>query len=296
MARVAVGTPRPVGTEERAVRGDDVAAQRRLDVHDGTLAGERHAQDALGAVHLAVGVALGGEGDGEHHEHDTEHRDRRPAGHDRGTKQSMLVARRDGRVYHSRGGCADDRRAGTREAPRIPVPDLRRTDSGRWYHERTQSLNLAKVDHGIHASPHPSRRHRRLPDDGRHPARRPRRRGPCAARPAPRGRIRPRRHDRPRRSNASASPAAPAARTSRASRAASPAPPTPIPPAACASRSSSTPTTSPSTGAPASSSASTARPSRRSSSCAATTGASPTGCARSRSPARSPTPRATPPT
>ena len=111
---------RPVGTEERAVRGDDVSAQRRLDVHDGTLAGERHAQDALGAVHLAVGVALGGEGDGEHHEHDTEHRDRRPAGHDRGTKQSMLVARRDGRVYHSRGGCADDRRAGTREAPRPP--------------------------------------------------------------------------------------------------------------------------------------------------------------------------------
>ena len=49
----------------------------------------------------------------------TEHRDRRPAGHDRGTKQSMLVARRDGRVYHSRGGCARDRRAGSREARRI---------------------------------------------------------------------------------------------------------------------------------------------------------------------------------
>src|SRR3954452_13158174 len=44
--------------------------------------------------------------------------------------------------------------------------DLRRPDSHRWYHEPSQSLNLAKVDHGIHASPHPSRRHRRLPDDG----------------------------------------------------------------------------------------------------------------------------------
>ena len=109
----------PVGPEERPVPGDDVAAQRRLDVHDGPFPGERHAEDALGAVHLAVGVALGGEGDGQHHEHDAEHRDRRPAGHDRGTKQSMLVARRDGRVYHSRGGCARDRRAGSREARRI---------------------------------------------------------------------------------------------------------------------------------------------------------------------------------
>ena len=49
-------------------------------------------------------------------------------------------------------------------------------------------------------------------------------------------------------------------------------------------------------GRTASWSASTARPSRRSSSCAATTGASPRSCARSPSPARSRTPPATPPT
>ncbi len=60
--------------------------------------------------------------------------------------------------------------------------------------------------------------------------------------------------------------------------------------ASCASRSTSAPTRCPPTNARASSSASTARPSRRSSSCAATTGASPRSCARSPSPARWPTP------
>ena len=67
------------------------------------------------------------------------------------------------------------------------------------------------------------------------------------------------------------------------------------PTATCAWRCRRPPTGCPPMGAPATWSASTARSSRRSSSCAATTGGSRRSCARSSSPARWPTPPATPP-
>ena len=68
------------------------------------------------------------------------------------------------------------------------------------------------------------------------------------------------------------------------------------PRARCASRCRRSTTATPTTSTPASWPASTAPWSRRSSSCAATTAASPPSCARSRSPARWPTPPASAPT
>ena len=95
----------------------------------------------------------------------------------------------------------------------------------------------------------------------------------------PRRRVRRASARSPASPSTSACPAAPAAPCSKASRAASPARPTPTPAASLLVEVTEHPDECRSTAAPAISSASTAPRSRRSSSCAATTGASPPGSA-----------------
>ena len=102
--------------------------------------------------------------------------------------------------WRSSGSCGTS--CGSRGTPgrsREQPADLSRETRRSSAKVASATVEPVKDAHASEPSPHPARRHRRLPHHGRDPPRRHRRRGARPARPSPRRRVRQRRHDRPRR-------------------------------------------------------------------------------------------------